>query len=84
VVNPSIESAGPWGNSTSFNYTWIAEWAVEPLPMGAHYGGPQGRATDECQCSTIVYQLVSACADCQNRTFLSYVADLVSVRSPES
>ncbi|KAF8341667.1 uncharacterized protein EI90DRAFT_3285711 [Cantharellus anzutake] len=51
---------------------------VPPLPPGGHYIGPVNgddrNSPNYCICTSIVYGLVSACAACQNGTFISYPA----------
>ncbi|KDQ33448.1 hypothetical protein PLEOSDRAFT_1110582 [Pleurotus ostreatus PC15] len=41
---------------------------VPPLPDNKHYVGPTTATADACQCNTVVYSLMSACGECQNRT----------------
>ncbi|KAJ7632801.1 hypothetical protein FB45DRAFT_913538 [Roridomyces roridus] len=45
---------------------------VNTIPTGNHYLGPTLADADLCRCSTVTYSLISACAVCQNRTFLSW------------
>ncbi|KAF8340258.1 uncharacterized protein EI90DRAFT_3034883, partial [Cantharellus anzutake] len=50
-------------------------WFVDALPDGYHYVGPKLNTSYEpnlCDCSSVVYQLMSACAACQNRTYITY------------
>jgi len=47
---------------------------VDPLAPDHHYTGPFADEANPCQCSTVVYSLVSACATCQNRTIEGWVA----------
>ncbi|KAF8316467.1 uncharacterized protein EI90DRAFT_3086289 [Cantharellus anzutake] len=51
---------------------------VVSLPPGYHYIGPvkgsETNAPNYCACTSIVYELMSACGACQNRTFISYPA----------
>ncbi|KAF9053890.1 hypothetical protein BDZ89DRAFT_297997 [Hymenopellis radicata] len=43
-------------------------YEVQALPEGTHYVGPTISSANACQCSTVTYSLLSACAECQNRT----------------
>ncbi|KAF8921098.1 hypothetical protein CPB85DRAFT_304848 [Mucidula mucida] len=43
-------------------------YEVQALPEGTHYVGPTINGANACQCSTVTYSLLSACAQCQNRT----------------
>ncbi|TEB26545.1 hypothetical protein FA13DRAFT_1737195 [Coprinellus micaceus] len=46
---------------------------VNAIPVGTHYLGPQSPAeANECVCSTVVYNLISACAACQGRRWASF------------
>ncbi|KAL0946690.1 hypothetical protein HGRIS_012877 [Hohenbuehelia grisea] len=45
---------------------------VEALPENSHYSGPTLATANSCQCSTVVYSLLSACGECQNRTIQSW------------
>ncbi|KAF8339551.1 uncharacterized protein EI90DRAFT_3037040 [Cantharellus anzutake] len=52
-------------------------FTVNSLPEGYHYIGPRQddpSTQNVCICSTPVYELMSACADCQNRTYISWSA----------
>jgi len=48
------------------------DFTVPPLPNGTHYVGPTVLSANQCECSTVVYSLVSACADCQGQTYLDW------------
>jgi len=41
------------------------QFTVDPLPAGTHYTGPFVNQANDCECSTVVYSLVSACGICQ-------------------
>ncbi|KAG1891126.1 hypothetical protein F4604DRAFT_393549 [Suillus subluteus] len=41
----------------------------DPLPTGYHYEAPSAALANPCVCNTVTYSMVSACADCQNRTY---------------
>ncbi|KIM86820.1 hypothetical protein PILCRDRAFT_317299 [Piloderma croceum F 1598] len=43
------------------------QFTVNPLAPDTHYTGPDVAMANPCQCSTVVYSLMSACAVCQNR-----------------
>jgi len=45
---------------------------VQPLPTDSHYLGPTIDGANPCQCSTVAYSMLSACAGCQNRTITSW------------
>ncbi|KAK0475721.1 hypothetical protein IW261DRAFT_1644243 [Armillaria novae-zelandiae] len=45
---------------------------VPALPDGSHYTGPGTAQVNLCNCNTITYSLISACADCQNRQYLNW------------
>ncbi|KAK0483724.1 hypothetical protein IW261DRAFT_976498 [Armillaria novae-zelandiae] len=45
-------------------------FTLNPLPAGTHYVGPTSpQDANECECSSVVYSLVSACAACQERNY---------------
>ncbi|KAF7304964.1 hypothetical protein MKEN_01211100 [Mycena kentingensis (nom. inval.)] len=45
---------------------------VNEIPPSTHYTGPTSAEANLCRCSTPVYSLISACAGCQSRSFLSW------------
>ncbi|KAE9410441.1 hypothetical protein BT96DRAFT_376167 [Gymnopus androsaceus JB14] len=45
---------------------------VAALPNNTVYLGPTIDAVNPCQCNTVVYSLMSACALCQNRTIITW------------
>ncbi|OAX38931.1 hypothetical protein K503DRAFT_865799 [Rhizopogon vinicolor AM-OR11-026] len=45
------------------------EYTLNPLPVDTHYIGPYADEANSCECNTVTYSLVSACGDCQNRTY---------------
>ena len=49
---------------------YLVAYTVEPLPPGYVYTGPMEHSSDPCQCSTIGYSLLGACAVCQGRQSL--------------
>jgi hypothetical protein len=55
-----------FGSTADF---FFAEYSIDPLAINYHYAGPIGSEANICQCSTVTYSLVSACGDCQNRTY---------------
>ncbi|KAG7447976.1 uncharacterized protein BT62DRAFT_745857 [Guyanagaster necrorhizus] len=42
---------------------------IQSLPDQSHYLGPSIDGANPCQCNTVSYSLISACAACQNRTY---------------
>ncbi|KAG1827450.1 uncharacterized protein BJ212DRAFT_1294722 [Suillus subaureus] len=47
-----------------------------PLPSGYYYAPPSAASANTCVCNTVTYSMVSACADCQNATYLEYPNDI--------
>ncbi|KAG1877992.1 hypothetical protein DFJ58DRAFT_909624 [Suillus subalutaceus] len=45
---------------------------IDPLPPGYIYAAPSAALANPCVCSTVTYSMLSACADCQNATYLKY------------
>ncbi|KAJ6497045.1 hypothetical protein C8R47DRAFT_1113632 [Mycena vitilis] len=45
---------------------------VDTIPQGTHYIGPPTANATLCRCSTVTYSLISACAGCQDRRFISW------------
>ncbi|KAF8077809.1 hypothetical protein FPV67DRAFT_1684714 [Lyophyllum atratum] len=45
---------------------------VAALPVESHYTGPSLAAANACQCSTVVYSLMSACGACQGRKYENF------------
>ncbi|KAG0707649.1 hypothetical protein DFH29DRAFT_591619 [Suillus ampliporus] len=54
------------------------DFGVNPIPVGTFYAAPTGPQANACECSTVTYSLISACGDCQNRTFLRRVGTVGS------
>ncbi|KAK0459822.1 uncharacterized protein EV420DRAFT_292507 [Desarmillaria tabescens] len=55
----------------------VAAWLISQCTdqQNTHYLGPTSpQDTNECECSSVVYSLVSACAVCQERNYLSWDA----------
>ncbi|KAI0318817.1 hypothetical protein OF83DRAFT_893521 [Amylostereum chailletii] len=54
------------------------QFTIPSLDVGSHYTGPNGNATDPadagdlCKCNTVAYSLISACAACQNATWIQW------------
>jgi hypothetical protein len=48
------------------------EFTIPQLVTGNHYTGPSGGTSNICQCNTVLYSVISACAGCQKGTWLSY------------
>jgi hypothetical protein len=47
-------------------------FTLAPLLPGYVYLGPTQLAANSCRCSTVYYSLLSACAYCQNQTYLDW------------
>lgn len=45
-------------------------FTIPKLVAGNHYTGPT--ADDKCQCNSVLYSVISACAGCQKGTWLTY------------
>lgn len=48
-----------------FGYGNVAVWNVPAITSGSEYVGPLLGESNKCQCSSVVYSMVSACAVCQ-------------------
>ncbi|KAI6005670.1 hypothetical protein EDD15DRAFT_661020 [Pisolithus albus] len=48
------------------------QFTVDPLAVNTHYVGPYVDEANACECNTVTYSLVSACAICQNRTYIAW------------
>ncbi|KAH9030975.1 hypothetical protein EDB84DRAFT_1493765, partial [Lactarius hengduanensis] len=49
------------------------QFTIPQLAVGNHYTGPSGGSDNGiCQCNSVLYSLISACAGCQKGTWLSY------------
>ncbi|TFK54799.1 hypothetical protein OE88DRAFT_1653297 [Heliocybe sulcata] len=48
------------------------EYNIASLPADHHYIGPTQATANQCQCSTVTYNLMSACGACQNRTIIAW------------
>jgi len=46
---------------------------IPAVPVGDHYLGPNATQADPCRCSTVTYSAISACAGCQNRTYIDWL-----------
>jgi len=47
-------------------------FTLDPLDPGFVYLGPTVLAANSCRCSTVYYSVLSACAYCQNQTYLDW------------
>lgn len=63
---------------------------IDTLPPGYHYVGPESTnprfLPNYCSCTSVVYELMSACGSCQNRTFISFTSwtiDCTNFTSPQ-
>lgn len=45
---------------------------VNAIPPDTHYIGPSVADADGCHCSSVTYSVVSACAGCQQRSYLNW------------
>ncbi|KAG2144847.1 hypothetical protein BD769DRAFT_1771858 [Suillus cothurnatus] len=45
---------------------------IPPLPAGYIYEAPTTATQNSCVCNTVTYSMISACADCQNGSYLSW------------
>jgi len=61
--NPCIVASYLQGVCSSGGFT------VQPLPPNTHYAPPEA---NECECNTVVYSLISACADCQGSFYSTW------------
>lgn len=60
---------------TDISISPLEAFTIEALPSGYFYGGPND--TDHsnlCECNTVTYSLISACAACQGAGWISYVS----------
>ena len=57
----------------SMNKHPVLEFDVSAITPGHFYVGPSGTQVNECQCNSVYYNLISACAYCQNSTYPRYV-----------
>ncbi|KAJ7905711.1 hypothetical protein B0H14DRAFT_22212 [Mycena olivaceomarginata] len=48
------------------------EFVVPALGPGEYYPGPSLQKSNPCRCSSVLYSLLSACAVCQSRQYLSW------------
>ncbi|KAF9507620.1 hypothetical protein BS47DRAFT_288618 [Hydnum rufescens UP504] len=70
------------GQSPCLQAAWLqaecndGSWWVNTIPPTYHYIGPtQDNSTENaCICTTVVYNLLSACGACQNRTWISWTS----------
>ena len=56
------------------------EFDIQALPPGRMYGGPTAAQSNLCECNTVVYSLVSACAACQGSTWILYAFHFAHTR----
>jgi len=50
------------------------QFNIPKLPDGSQYSGPTSAQFYPCECNTVVYSLVSACADCQGGNWILWSA----------
>ncbi|KAG2157220.1 hypothetical protein DEU56DRAFT_921244 [Suillus clintonianus] len=53
---------------------WGGDFTISPLPVDTHYAAPTTAEANSCECSSVTYSLISACGDCQNRTYLTWAS----------
>lgn len=58
-----------------------SEFGIPPLPSGIMYGGPTAAQSNLCECNTVVYSLVSACAACQGGSWILYAFHFAHTKS---
>jgi len=46
---------------------------IPAVPVGNHYLGPGPNEVNPCRCSSVTYSTISACAGCQNRTYIDWL-----------
>ncbi|KIJ57553.1 hypothetical protein HYDPIDRAFT_34996 [Hydnomerulius pinastri MD-312] len=49
-------------------------FTIEPVSAGIPYEPPAGALANACECNTVLYSLMSACAACQGATHLSWAS----------
>ncbi|KAI9571583.1 hypothetical protein HD554DRAFT_2302235 [Boletus coccyginus] len=64
--NPCVVSAYLEGACNDGQFT------VAPLPTSAHYAGPHADESNQCQCSSVTYNTISACGLCQDRAIIGW------------
>ncbi|KAK0211868.1 hypothetical protein IW262DRAFT_1497704 [Armillaria fumosa] len=83
TTNATCVSSYDWANNTLgqspclvASYLMAAclntSFLVPTLPDGSHYTSPDTAQANLCNCNTVTYSLISACADCQNRQYLNW------------
>ncbi|KAF8136781.1 hypothetical protein EV363DRAFT_1320525 [Boletus edulis] len=48
------------------------QFSIPALPNGTHYTGPYADEQNPCQCSSVTYNVISACGICQNHTIVNW------------
>ncbi|KAN0076910.1 hypothetical protein V8E55_010765 [Tylopilus felleus] len=48
------------------------EFTIPALPPNTHYTGPYADQQNQCQCSSVTFNTISACGLCQNHTIVSW------------
>ncbi|KAF9507622.1 hypothetical protein BS47DRAFT_289414 [Hydnum rufescens UP504] len=79
---PSFDwSDNSLGQNPCLQAAWLqaechdGDWRVNTIPPAFHYIGPQNNSTENaCICTTVVYNLMSTCGACQNRTWISWTS----------
>ncbi|KAF9246139.1 hypothetical protein BU15DRAFT_70255 [Melanogaster broomeanus] len=53
-------------------------FSIPALPQGEEYTAPSGTNANRCECNTVAYSLVSACAACQDANYISWPAWIIN------
>ncbi|KIJ34433.1 hypothetical protein M422DRAFT_66808 [Sphaerobolus stellatus SS14] len=56
-------------------------FSVTPLPPDVIYTGPQ--SSNKCQCSSVTYSLIAACASCQGQSFFKWSSWITNCSSSD-
>ena len=59
--------------SSEYSITCSLVTRIPALPIGTHYLGPNASEANPCVCSSVTYSAISACAGCQNRTYIDWL-----------
>ncbi|KAI6109476.1 hypothetical protein F5141DRAFT_1214992 [Pisolithus sp. B1] len=64
------------------NHIFLLEFNVYTLGPGTEYVGPYVDEANDCECSSVTYSLVSACAYCQSYNYVSWPYWVTNCSSP--
>jgi hypothetical protein len=59
--------------SSEYRITLYLVTIIPALPPGNHYLGPNSSNADPCRCSSVTYSAISACAGCQDLTYIDWL-----------